>query len=84
MNNESAEQQEKEQWIEELLAVKEDGQMTPKQISILEAAIEIFSDKGFSAASTSEIAQKAGVAEGTIFRYYKTKKTCCCPSSDRP
>ncbi|WP_342562689.1 TetR/AcrR family transcriptional regulator [Paenibacillus sp. FSL R7-0345] len=74
MNNESAEQQEKEQWIEELLAVKEDGQMTPKQISILEAAIEIFSDKGFSAASTSEIAQKAGVAEGTIFRYYKTKK----------
>lgn len=74
MNNESAEQHEKEQWIEELLAVKEDGQMTPKQISILEAAIEIFSDKGFSAASTSEIAQKAGVAEGTIFRYYKTKK----------
>lgn len=74
MTKESAEQHDKEQWIEELLAVKEDGQMTPKQISILEAAIEIFSDKGFSAASTSEIAQKAGVAEGTIFRYYKTKK----------
>ncbi|MBY0013591.1 TetR/AcrR family transcriptional regulator [Paenibacillus typhae] len=74
MTKESAGQHEKEQWIEELLAVKEDGQMTPKQISILEAAIEIFSDKGFSAASTSEIAQKAGVAEGTIFRYYKTKK----------
>lgn len=74
MTKESAKQHDKEQWIEELLAVKEDGQMTPKQISILEAAIEIFSDKGFSAASTSEIAQKAGVAEGTIFRYYKTKK----------
>ncbi len=74
MTKESAGQHDKEQWIEELLAVKEDGQMTPKQISILEAAIEIFSDKGFSAASTSEIAQKAGVAEGTIFRYYKTKK----------
>ncbi|MDF9844081.1 MULTISPECIES: TetR/AcrR family transcriptional regulator [unclassified Paenibacillus] len=74
MTKESSGQHDKEQWIEELLAVKEDGQMTPKQISILEAAIEIFSDKGFSAASTSEIAQKAGVAEGTIFRYYKTKK----------
>lgn len=74
MTKESAGQHDKEQWIEELLAVKEDGQMTPKQISILEAAIEIFSDKGFSAASTSEIAHKAGVAEGTIFRYYKTKK----------
>ncbi|AIQ49030.1 TetR family transcriptional regulator [Paenibacillus sp. FSL R7-0273] len=74
MKNENAEQREKEQWIEEFTALKDEGQMTPKQISILEAAIEIFSDKGFSAASTSEIAQKAGVAEGTIFRYYKTKK----------
>lgn len=74
MNKDSAEQHEREQWMDELLAMGGDGQMTPKQISILEAAIEIFSDKGFSAASTSEIAQKAGVAEGTIFRYYKTKK----------
>lgn len=74
MNKNSAEQHEREQWMDELLAMGGDGQMTPKQISILEAAIEIFSDKGFSAASTSEIAQKAGVAEGTIFRYYKTKK----------
>lgn len=31
-------------------------------------------EKGFSAASTSEIARQAGVAEGTIFRYFKTKK----------
>ncbi|CAH1211360.1 hypothetical protein PAECIP111892_03545 [Paenibacillus auburnensis] len=74
MKKDSAEQHEIEQWMEELLAIGGDKQMTPKQISILEAAVEIFSDKGFSAASTSEIAQKAGVAEGTIFRYYKTKK----------
>jgi AcrR family transcriptional regulator len=74
MKKEHAEQHEREQWIEELLATDGDSPMTPKQISILDAAIEIFSDKGFSAASTSEIAQKAGVAEGTIFRYYKTKK----------
>ncbi|WP_310829952.1 TetR/AcrR family transcriptional regulator [Paenibacillus pedocola] len=74
MKKDSAEQHEIEQWMEELLAIDGDKQMTPKQISILEAAVEIFSDKGFSAASTSEIAQKAGVAEGTIFRYYKTKK----------
>ncbi|WP_082452037.1 TetR/AcrR family transcriptional regulator [Paenibacillus ihuae] len=74
MKKDSAEQHEIEQWMEELLALGGDKQMTPKQISILEAAVEIFSDKGFSAASTSEIAQKAGVAEGTIFRYYKTKK----------
>ncbi|WP_099159445.1 TetR/AcrR family transcriptional regulator [Virgibacillus ndiopensis] len=48
--------------------------MTPKQIKILEAAIEIISEKGYSATSTSEIAKRAGVAEGTIFRHYRTKK----------
>lgn len=66
-----------------LLAISQEEKMTPKQIAILEAAIEIFSDKGYSAAATSEIAQKAGVAEGTIFRYYKTKRICCCPLSGR-
>jgi len=45
-----------------------------KERRILEAAIEAFSEKGFSAATTSEIARNAGVAEGTIFRYFKTKK----------
>jgi AcrR family transcriptional regulator len=72
--HDSAEQNIEEQWIEELLAISEDEKLTPKQISILQAAIEIFSEKGYAAAATSEIAQKAGVAEGTIFRYYKTKK----------
>ena len=48
--------------------------MTEKQINILIAAIELFSEKGYEATSTSEIAKKAKVAEGTIFRYYKTKK----------
>ncbi|WP_160676947.1 TetR/AcrR family transcriptional regulator [Clostridium sp. C8-1-8] len=45
-----------------------------KEELILESAIKIFSEKGFSAATTSEIAKEAGVAEGTIFRYFKTKK----------
>lgn len=45
-----------------------------KEQQILDAAIKLFSEKGFSAATTNEIAQEAGVAEGTIFRYFKTKK----------
>lgn len=69
----STEQNIEEQWIEELLTLGKDEKLTPKQISILQAAIEVFSEKGYSATSTSEISQKAGVAEGTIFRYYKTK-----------
>lgn len=45
-----------------------------KEEKILKSAIKLFSQKGFSATTTSEIAKDAGVAEGTVFRYYKTKK----------
>ena len=40
---------------------------------ILEA-VDMFGEKGYASTSTSEIAKRAGVAEGTIFRYYKTKR----------
>jgi AcrR family transcriptional regulator len=64
-----------EPWLTELLRLNdEEEKMTDKQIKIVQAAVEIFSEKGFAGSSTSEIAQKAGVAEGTIFRHYKTKK----------
>lgn len=48
--------------------------MKEKEEAILRAALKIFSEKGYSAATTSEIAKEAKVAEGTIFRYFKTKK----------
>jgi AcrR family transcriptional regulator len=67
--------EEMEQWVAEMLRLNDnEDKMTDKQIKIIKAAIETFSEKGFAASSTSEIAQKAGVAEGTIFRHYKTKK----------
>ena len=52
----------------------DEEKFTDKQKKIIVAAIESFSEKGYAATSTSEIAKKAGVAEGTIFRHYKTKK----------
>lgn len=58
--------------LQQLLEDSED--LTEKQKQILLAAIETFSEKGYAATSTNEIAKKAGVAEGTIFRHYKTKK----------
>ncbi len=48
--------------------------ITKRQWQILEAAMKVFSEKGFQGSRTSEIAKEAEVAEGTIFRYYKTKK----------
>lgn len=61
-----------DQLINELLNTE--TELTDKQRNIIEAATEIFAEKGYAATSTKEIAQKAGVAEGTIFRHYKTKK----------
>ncbi|WP_223068214.1 TetR/AcrR family transcriptional regulator [Paenibacillus caui] len=66
--------QEIEQWLQELSLLDEDRKMTAKQLKIIQSAVEIFAEKGYASASTSEIAQRAGVAEGTIFRHYKTKK----------
>lgn len=64
-----------QEWMEELLNTKhEEAKFSEKQIKIIQAAIESFSEKGYAATSTNEIATKAGVAEGTIFRHYKTKK----------
>jgi AcrR family transcriptional regulator len=63
-----------QEWIKELMNDTEDTVISEKQQKILAAAIDTFSEKGFAASSTNEIAKKAGVAEGTIFRHYKTKK----------
>lgn len=54
--------------------IDDEEELTDKQKKIIVSAIESFAEKGYSATSTSEIAKKAGVAEGTIFRHYKTKK----------
>jgi AcrR family transcriptional regulator len=48
--------------------------MTDKQKKIVETAIQMFAEKGYTATSTSEIAKAAGVAEGTIFRHFGTKE----------
>jgi AcrR family transcriptional regulator len=45
-----------------------------RQLEILEAAVKVFSEKGFSASTTKEIAREAGISEGTIFKYFHTKK----------
>lgn len=60
-----------QRFLEEL---KDEDDMTEKQRNILSASIKLFASKGFHATSTSEIAKEAGVAEGTIFRHYKSKK----------
>jgi AcrR family transcriptional regulator len=44
-----------------------------KRNAILDAATRVFAERGLTAAPTSEISKRAGVAEGTLFTYFKTK-----------
>jgi len=44
-----------------------------KRNAILDAATRLFAERGLTAAPTSEISKIAGVAEGTLFTYFKTK-----------
>src|SRR5258708_16603228 len=44
-----------------------------KRNAILGAATRLFAERGLTAAPTSEISKQAGVAEGTLFTYFKTK-----------
>ncbi|MFZ0931885.1 MAG: TetR/AcrR family transcriptional regulator [Syntrophobacteraceae bacterium] len=41
---------------------------------IFDAALEVFSLKGFHPATMDEIAEKAGVGKGTLYRYFETKE----------
>ena len=40
---------------------------------IIDAAVKVFADKGFFGARVSEIAEEAGVADGTIYLYFRSK-----------
>jgi AcrR family transcriptional regulator len=44
-----------------------------KKEAILNAALNLFVDNGFHGTATSKIASEAGVANGTLFQYFKTK-----------
>jgi AcrR family transcriptional regulator len=41
---------------------------------IIEAAIEVFGERGFGKARLEDVARKAGVAKGTVFVYFATKE----------
>ena len=45
-----------------------------KKPVIMEAAIHLFSEKGIKATTVKDIARKADVAEGTLYRHWKGKK----------
>ena len=46
-----------------------------RQEAILKAALDVFSEHGFAAARLEDVAQRAGVAKGTLYLYFPDKET---------
>ncbi len=44
-----------------------------KYYQILEAAVKVFAEQGFFQSTVAQVAKKAGVADGTIYLYFKNK-----------
>ena len=47
-------------------------EIRPQQL--LDAALDLFVEKGFSATRSEEVAQRAGVSKGTLYLYYPSKE----------
>jgi AcrR family transcriptional regulator len=49
-------------------------QIKDKRTAILEAALKLFTERGFHGTSTAQISKEASVATGTLFNYFPTKE----------
>jgi AcrR family transcriptional regulator len=53
---------------------KRDQNKEKSKQRILAAALALFREKGLERATTRDISKRAGIAEGTLFNYFKTKE----------
>ena len=51
-----------------------DTQQPDKRVRITDAAVAVFAQKGYHAARVSDVAKEAGVADGTIYLYFRNKE----------
>ncbi|MFS0574043.1 TetR/AcrR family transcriptional regulator [Sporosarcina sp. 179-K 3D1 HS] len=63
-------------------SVKDPQLVEKRRNEIINVAVKIFSEKGYHATTTKEIADGAGMSVGTMFQYVKTKQdilylVCC-------
>jgi AcrR family transcriptional regulator len=54
--------------------VKDGALVTERRESIIKAAIEVFLEKGFHAATTRDVCVRAGITQGTLYNYIRTKE----------
>ncbi len=61
-------------WNEETVQNEEFSRSEIRRKAILRAAAEVFGSKGYAGGAISEIAAKAGIAEASIYHYFKGKE----------
>ncbi|NQD53191.1 fatty acid metabolism transcriptional regulator FadR, partial [Bacillus altitudinis] len=49
-------------------------QKRPKYMQIIDAAVVVIAENGYHQSQVSKIAKQAGVADGTIYLYFKNKE----------
>lgn len=60
------------------------GQLTAARRNlILDAAVQVFAGKGFHRATIKDVAQAAGIADGTIYNYFENKTALLLAILDR-
>jgi AcrR family transcriptional regulator len=55
-------------------AARRERRITTRKVQILEAAANVFREKGYGRATTKEIADAADVSEGTLYNYFNNKR----------
>jgi AcrR family transcriptional regulator len=44
-----------------------------RRIALLEAAMQVFGEKGYAASTIADVAKRAGMGKGTVYGYFKSK-----------
>ena len=52
----------------------EQAPQTERSIEILDAAVRIFAEKGYTQTDVQEIADRVGVGKGTVYRHFGNKE----------
>ncbi|MDP3310750.1 MAG: helix-turn-helix domain-containing protein, partial [Polaromonas sp.] len=56
------------------LSVKRERRKDARPGELLDAALDLFVEKGFAATRAEEVAARAGVSKGTLFLYFQSKE----------
>ncbi|MER7004385.1 TetR family transcriptional regulator [Dactylosporangium sp. NPDC000555] len=65
--------------------MREDGMVTgiPVRERLVDAALDLFDERGYEQTTADEIADRAGVGRTTLFRHYRSKEDVIFPDHDR-